>query len=87
MGVKMRAHTKDNLDPQNDQSEEYQICLAQCCGKKIGPLAAEALFPKIRKHKWLLSEKLNRDVGMKIATLDYLENGIHSQGIIDPITL
>ena len=70
----MRAYTKDNLDPQYDQSEEYHICLAQCCGKKIDPLAAEALFPEIRKHKWLLSEKLNRDVGMKIATLDYLEN-------------
>ena len=72
----MRVHTRDNLDPQYDQAGEYQIYLAQCCGKKIDPLTAESLFPKIRRHKWLLSEKLNRDVGMKIATLDYLENEI-----------
>jgi SpoVK/Ycf46/Vps4 family AAA+-type ATPase len=52
----------------------YENWISEFCGQMIDPDQAQALFPKIQKHKWLLSEQLNRDVGYKVATLDYLEN-------------
>ncbi len=53
---------------------EYNNWITEFCDQMIDPEKARTLFPKIQKHKWLLSEKLNRDVGYKVATLDYLEN-------------
>ncbi len=35
---------------------------------------AEMLWPKVLQHKWFLSEKLERDVGLNVACLDLLEN-------------
>jgi hypothetical protein len=31
-------------------------------------------WPAIERHKWMLSERLGRDVGAKVAALDYFEN-------------
>ena len=33
------------------------------------------LLARILEHKWLMSERMGRDVGMRVATIDYLENG------------
>ena len=38
------------------------------------PEAAADLWPKILQHKWLMSEKLPRDVGLRVACIDFLEN-------------
>ncbi len=43
------------------------------------PLALDAdivaqSWPEIERHKWVLSEKLGRDVGARVATLDFFEN-------------
>jgi transitional endoplasmic reticulum ATPase len=43
-------------------------------GTKLDPDIAADLWPKILKHKWLLSEKVGRDVGLRIACIDFLEN-------------
>ena len=43
-------------------------------GHKIEPEAAGKLWPKIMQHKWYMSEKIGRDVGFKIACLDFVEN-------------
>ena len=43
-------------------------------GQKYKPEIAEELWPKILQHKWILSEKLGRDAGIKVACLDYIEN-------------
>ena len=32
------------------------------------------VWPRILLHKWLMSEKLGRDVGLRIACIDFLEN-------------
>ncbi len=37
------------------------------------PEAREAL-PRIRDHKWYLSERMGRDVGWQVAAVDYFEN-------------
>lgn len=46
----------------------------EICGSKFDPEAAADLWPKILQHKWLLSEKLARDVGLRVACIDFLEN-------------
>ncbi len=43
-------------------------------GTKFDPETAAVLWPGILQHKWLLSEKLSRDVGLKVACIDFLEN-------------
>jgi SpoVK/Ycf46/Vps4 family AAA+-type ATPase len=43
-------------------------------GLTLDPATAQELWPKILQHKWVLSEKLRRDVGLKVACVDYLEN-------------
>ncbi len=40
----------------------------------VDPEKACDLWAKILQHKWFLSEKIGRDVGIKIACLDFLEN-------------
>ena len=35
---------------------------------------AKIVLEKIPDHKWLLSEQLGRDVGMKVAAMDLVEN-------------
>ena len=32
------------------------------------------LWEKIADHKWLLGERLKRDVGFRVAAVDYIEN-------------
>ena len=48
--------------------------IAEICGTKLEPETAAELWPKISQHKWLLSEKLSRDVGLRVACIDFLEN-------------
>src|SRR5271157_6035938 len=43
-------------------------------GVKFEPEIASDLWAKILQHKWLLSEKLSRDVGYRTACVDFLEN-------------
>ncbi len=42
-------------------------------GKLDSELVAE-MWKHIQRHKWFLSEQLGRDVGIKVACLDYIEN-------------
>ena len=43
-------------------------------GDKLEPELAAKLWIHILRHKWFLSEQLGRDVGIKVACLDYIEN-------------
>jgi transitional endoplasmic reticulum ATPase len=43
-------------------------------GNKFDPDIAADLWPRILQHKWLMSEKLGRDVGLRVASIDFLEN-------------
>jgi hypothetical protein len=54
--------------------EECVSLVLQFTGYKVEPQAANELWPKILQHKWVLSEKLGRDVGTKISCLDFMEN-------------
>jgi SpoVK/Ycf46/Vps4 family AAA+-type ATPase len=43
-------------------------------GRWLEPDKATEVWEKVLQHKWYLSEKLDRDVGIKVACLDYVEN-------------
>jgi transitional endoplasmic reticulum ATPase len=56
--------------------------MPECCaatifelsGVKFEPEAASGLWSEIQQHKWLLSEKVGRDVGLRTACIDFIEN-------------
>jgi len=54
--------------------EDYTRLILEYSGHKVKPEIASELWVKILQHKWVLSEKLGRDVGIKVACLDYIEN-------------
>ncbi len=54
--------------------EESAKRILELSGVVFKPDIATDLLSKILKHKWLLSEKLGRDVGLRTACLDFLEN-------------
>ena len=41
---------------------------------KLPVSEARAVWPRILQHKWFLSERLGRDVGLRVAVIDYFEN-------------
>lgn len=54
-----------------------EVCtgkIFEISGTKFDPEIAVDLWPKILQHKWLLSERLGRDVGLRTACIDYIEN-------------
>ncbi len=55
-------------------AEDYTTFIFECTGEKLELETARDLWPKILQHKWLLSEKLGRDVGTKVACVDFMEN-------------
>ena len=43
-------------------------------GVKLSEAEAQAAWPRILDHKWYLGERLGRDVGVRVAAVDYFEN-------------
>jgi transitional endoplasmic reticulum ATPase len=60
--------------------EDHQVLIFEYSGHKVEPALAEDLWSKILEHKWVLSEKLGRDVGVKTACVDFVENIEPQQG-------
>jgi transitional endoplasmic reticulum ATPase len=54
--------------------EECTSRIFELSGAKFEPDVAVDLWSKIMQHKWLLSEKVGRDVGLRTACVDFLEN-------------
>jgi len=42
--------------------------------RDVAVLDEAGLWDELMRHKWLISEQLGRDVGLRVAALDYLEN-------------
>lgn len=58
---------------QNQAAIEQKL-LKKLTGKSFANNEAKKIWTKVQDHKWYLSERLGRDVGMHVATIDYLEN-------------
>lgn len=54
--------------------EECASTIFEISGAKFDPDIAADLWSKILQHKWLVSEKLGRDIGVRTACIDFLEN-------------
>lgn len=54
--------------------EECTARIFELSAVEFEPEIAVDLWANILKHKWLLSEKLGRDVGLRTACIDFLEN-------------
>lgn len=65
----MNANIEETLLPEECTSRIFELS-----GAKFEPDIAADLWSKILQHKWLLSEKVGRDVGFRIACIDFLEN-------------
>ena len=65
----MNENLTETLSPELCTSKIFEIS-----GTKFDPDPAADLWPKILQHKWLMSEKLGRDVGLHVACIDFLEN-------------
>lgn len=48
--------------------------LRKLAGVKLSAAEAQAVWPRLLEHKWLLGERLGRDVGLRVAAVDYFEN-------------
>lgn len=51
-----------------------QRVLRKLAGLKLSQTEARALWTRVLEHKWLLSERLGRNVGLHVAVIDYFEN-------------
>jgi hypothetical protein len=51
--------------------------LQQAAGVRLSRAEASRAWTAILEHKWLLSETLGRDVGLRVAAIDYFENVQH----------
>lgn len=60
--------------PETPSPEVCASKIFEISGTRFDAEIAAELWPKILQHKWLLSEKLDRDVGLRTACIDYLEN-------------
>ena len=48
--------------------------LKKLAGVKMSASEAEQAWLRVLDHKWYLSERLGRDVGLRVAAVDYFEN-------------
>ena len=56
------------------QLTDAQRTLNALAGVNLSPKEARETLPRVRDHKWYLSEFLGRDVGWHVAAVDYFEN-------------
>lgn len=51
-----------------------QRTLRELAGVKLPVREAQHAWERIMDHKWYLGERLGRDVGLRVAAVDYFEN-------------
>ena len=51
-----------------------QRALSALTGLELTRDEAGFFWPRILDHKWYMSERLGRDVGLRVAAVDYFEN-------------
>jgi len=77
-----------------------QLLLRELTGKEFDPEEARLVLEKVLDHKWYVGEKLQRDIGLRVAAIDFVENFYESsvakrndrrnkrfdQNVLSPIT-
>lgn len=65
------------------QLTDAQRTLNALAGVNLSAPEARELLPRLREHKWYVSERLGRDVGWRVAAADYFENIRPARGTVD----
>jgi len=53
---------------------EEQKLLRELAGVRLTPAEAASEWGRVLEHKWFVSERLGRDIGLRVAAIDYFEN-------------
>lgn len=54
-----------------DESEVERRMLRELTGLTVPAEEARALWPRLLDHKWYMSERMGRDVGLRVAAIDF----------------
>lgn len=57
-----------------EQPSSEQIFLRKYANITLSKKDAKEIWERILDHKWYVSERLGRDVGFRVASIDYIEN-------------
>lgn len=60
--------------PGEPSARRLRRSLRQLAGVELSASEARAVWPSVLEHKWYLGERLGRDVGLRVAAVDYFEN-------------
>ena len=60
--------------PAGRSARRLRRSLRQLAGVELSASEARAVWPSVLEHKWYLGERLGRDVGLRVAAVDYFEN-------------
>jgi SpoVK/Ycf46/Vps4 family AAA+-type ATPase len=74
VSIPRREDTMNEEIPQTPPPETCASSIFEMSGASFEPDIAAGLWSKILNHKWLLSEKVGRDMGLRTACIDFLEN-------------
>jgi hypothetical protein len=61
-------------DPVARDARRLRRELREWAGVKLSASEVHAEWPRVLEHKWFVSERLGRDVGLRVAAVDYFEN-------------
>ncbi|HEX8138113.1 MAG TPA: DUF4032 domain-containing protein [Pyrinomonadaceae bacterium] len=53
---------------------EARRTLREMAGVRLSAREAREVMPSIQNHKWYISERVGRDVGLRVAAIDYFDN-------------
>lgn len=57
-----------------ESARRLRRSLRKLAGVELSASEARAVWPSVLEHKWYLGERLGRDVGLRVAAVDYFEN-------------
>jgi hypothetical protein len=57
-----------------DDERERRKHESASAAQRLIPAEAREVWPQVLEHKWYLSELHGRDVGLRVAALDYFKN-------------
>ena len=72
----MIPYRLDYTIEKTSQMQDFNVSktLKDLTGKSLNKNEAQNIWSDIQKHKWLVSKSLGRDVGLRAAAVDYIEN-------------
>ncbi len=81
----------DGVVTRTEMRPNHARAVKRLVGVKLSQHEAECVWLRLLEHKWYLGERLGRDVGLRVAAVDYFEN-IHqprkqtqTRGVWEPL--